>query len=100
MLSKTLLVLVIGVTIYRFYKHRQAFSKLSNLDWLRYIGGFIFSLAIGSAVIIGGIELIKPHVTGWLFYLTEMVLILIGLAFFSFIFSKFIPEQLKQFYNM
>ena len=99
-LSTILLVLAIFITVFRFYKHRRRFAELSGVEWAKYIFGFILALVVATTVILGGMFVLKLYLSGWLYFISRIVLIILGLSLGSAIFIKFIPSSLKTFYRV
>ena len=98
-LSTVLLVLAIFIAVFRFYKHRRRFAELSGVEWAKYIFGFILALVVAATVILGGMFILKFYLSGWLYFISRIVLIILGLSLGSTIFLKFIPSSLKTFYK-
>ena len=99
-LSIILLVLTIFVVGLRFYMHRHQFAELSKAEWLKYIFGFVLSVVVATAVTLGGKEVLQLYVSGWLYSVLSIVLIIFGVVLGSLIFLKFIPTPLKSFYKI
>ena len=103
MIAHIMLVLVIIVSIIRFYKNRARlrtlFKTLSKKEWLQYITVFLFAWAVAFTIIIGGAKLTNTLDLGWISTILGIVIILIALALASFILDKLLPEKVKVFYN-
>ena len=98
-LSIVLLVLTVLVVGLRFYMHRHRFAELSKGEWLKYILGFVLSVAVATAVILGGKVVLQLYLSGWLYSVLSIVLIIFGVVIGSLIFLKFIPTPVKSFYE-
>lgn len=98
-MSTVLLIALLFITAYRFYKHRDQFKQLTNQEWKKYIIGFV--AAWGSAVVIifsSAWLLDALHVQSYRF-IFGVFFIVVALFVASAIFERFVPNRLRTMYK-
>lgn len=83
-----------------FYRSRAKLKNLLIKEWLYYLIGLFVSISICLAVIKLGKFVTNEVSVSWIRYFIQLIFIIIGLLFASFIFEKVLPDKLKEFYNL
>ena len=99
MFTYIILVLIITISIIRFYRNRAFFKTLSKKEWLQYIAAVLLACTIVVTFIFVGAELIEPIEIGWINTILRIVIIFIGLGIAGFLLEKWLPEKVKALYK-
>jgi len=83
----------------KIYKNKEIFKQLSKKEWLQGGVGFLIAWAVAVFIIIGGSNITDMIQITWLNKVSEIILILLGLALAGYIMNKTLPEKLREFYS-
>ena len=98
MLKIIIPILIIILSVWKFYNHRQLFRELTKKEWVQYIAGFLVAWGVGVIIIIGGRKMVDQVQISWQHDMLGIAFIILGILAGGYIMVKTVPQKLRSFY--
>lgn len=99
-LGPVIFALFFMLSIHKLFLNRKQFSALTISQWVKFVFGFLLSIAIISVILIKGNGLVNVNLSGVTSFLCKVFVCLLGLTIGNMIFRRFILEPLIAFYDL